>query len=78
MGKNNVSGYWTQLTTAYNQLPLSANKIETNLAAYVTQRAIDGLFIKVADQELKIRDNLGGSRTTDLLAKVFGWVDGQK
>ena len=76
MGKNNVSTYWNQLTTAYNQLPLS-NKIETNLTAYVTQKAIDGLFVKVADQELKIRQNIGGARNSGILDKVFGWVDKQ-
>lgn len=77
MGKNNVADYWTQLTSAYNKLPLSS-KVETNLTAYVTQKAIDGLFVKVADQELKIRSNLGGTRSTDLLSKVFGWADKQK
>lgn len=77
MGENNVADYWTQLTSAYNKLPLSS-KVETNLTAYVTQKAIDGLFIKVADQELKIRNNLGGSRSTDLLSKVFGWADKKK
>jgi hypothetical protein len=76
MGKNNVSTYWNQLTTAYNQLPLS-NKIETNLTAYVTQKAIDGLFVKVADQELKIRQNIGRARNSGILDKVFGWVDRQ-
>lgn len=77
MGENNVDDYWTQLTTAYNKLPLSS-KVETNLTAYVTQKAIDGLFVKVADQELKVRNNFGGSRSTDLLTKVFGWADKQK
>jgi len=77
MGENNVADYWTQLTSAYNRLPLSS-KVETNLTTYVTQKAIDGLFVKVADQELKIRNNLGGSRSTDLLSKVFGWADKQK
>lgn len=77
MGKNNVSTYWNQLTSAYNKLPLG-NKIETDLTAYVTQRAISGLFVKVADQELKIRQNLGGSRNTNILNKVFGWADQQK
>ncbi|MDH5825186.1 DUF4197 domain-containing protein [Sphingobacterium faecium] len=77
MGENNVSGYWNQLTTAYNNLPFS-NKVETNLTNYVTQKAIDGLFVKVADQELQIRENIGGSRNTDLLSKVFGWADTQK
>ncbi|MCT1527009.1 DUF4197 domain-containing protein [Sphingobacterium hotanense] len=77
MGKNNVSTYWNQLTSAYNKLPLG-NKIETDLTAYVTQRAISGLFVKVADQELKIRQNLGGSRNSSILNKVFGWADQQK
>ncbi|SEG74964.1 DUF4197 domain-containing protein [Sphingobacterium lactis] len=76
MGKNNVSTYWTQLTSAYNNLPLG-NKIETDLNAYVTQKAIDGLFLKVADQELKIRKNIGGARNSGILDKVFGWVDKQ-
>lgn len=76
MGKNNVSTYWNQLTSAYNNLPLG-NKIETDLTAYVTQRAIYGLFVKVADQELKIRKNIGGARNSGILDKVFGWVDKQ-
>ncbi|MGJ1321703.1 DUF4197 domain-containing protein [Sphingobacterium faecium] len=77
MGANNVSGYWNQLTSAYNNLPFS-KKVETDLTSYVTQKAIDGLFVKVADQELQIRENIGGSRSTDLLSKVFGWADNQK
>lgn len=77
MGENNVNHYWTQLTTAYNNLPLG-NKVETNLTAYVTQKAIDGLFIKVADQETKIRNNIGGSRNTTVLRKVFGYADEKK
>lgn len=78
LGKNNVSTYWTQLTSAYNALPLSNNKVQTDLNAYVTQKAIDGLFVKVADEELKIRQNIGNSRSTGVLDKVFGWVDKQK
>ncbi|MDF2479434.1 MAG: hypothetical protein K0S24_4917 [Sphingobacterium sp.] len=77
MGVNNVDQYWTQLTSAYNNLPLG-NKVETNLTAYVTQKAIDGLFVKVADQESKIRNNIGGSRNTNILQKVFGYADEKK
>ena len=65
------------MTSAYNNLPFS-KKVETDLTSYVTQKAIDGLFVKVADQELQIRENIGGSRSTDLLSKVFGWADNQK
>lgn len=78
LGKHNVNTYWTQLTSAYNALPLSNNKVQTDLSAYVTQKAIDGLFLKVADEELKIRQNIGGSRNSSVLQSVFGWVDKQK
>jgi|SRR5690606_27851406 len=77
MGKNKVDTYWNQLTTAYNKLPLS-KKIETNLTSYVTQKAIDGLFLKVSEQELSIRKNLQGSRNSNTLQKVFGWADKQQ
>lgn len=78
LGKNNVSTYWTQLTSAYNSLPLASGKVTTDLNAYVTQKAIDGLFLKVSEEEIKIRQNIGGSRNTSILSKVFGWVDSQK
>lgn len=78
LGKYQVDTYWTQLTTTYNGLPITQDKIETDLNTYVTLRAIDGLFTKVAGEELKIRDNLGGARNTDTLKKVFDWVDKQK
>jgi hypothetical protein len=42
-----------------------------------TQRAIDGLFLEIAKQELDIRQNLG-ARTTPLLQKVFAFADKQK
>lgn len=77
MGTNNVSTYWEQLSSAYNKLPM-VSQVEPNLTAYVTGKAIDGLFVKVADQESKIRGNLGGTRSTEALSKVFGWADKQK
>lgn len=42
-----------------------------DLDAYVTNKALDGLFIMVGDEEKKIRTN-PAARTTDLLRKVFG------
>jgi hypothetical protein len=41
--------------------------------AYVTNKALDGLFKMVADEEKSIRQN-PVARTTDLLQKVFGAV----
>ena len=40
---------------------------------YVTRKALDGLFLKIAEQEKLIREN-PAARTTELLQKVFGAV----
>jgi hypothetical protein len=42
-----------------------------DLDTYVTNKALDGLFIMVGEEEKKIRKN-PAARTTDLLRKVFG------
>ncbi|GAA4802701.1 DUF4197 domain-containing protein [Olivibacter ginsenosidimutans] len=76
--KLDVAKYWTDVASGYNKIPLVKDKMETDLNSYVTQKAIDGLFHQVAEQELKIRNNLGGSRTTSLLQKVFGYADEKK
>jgi len=64
-----VADYWNKVTTAYNKIPFT-KKVETDLPQYVTGKAIDGLFSKVADQEKLIRDD-PKARTTELLKKVF-------
>ena len=53
----------------YNKIPF-VKKVETDLTAYVTQKAIDGLFVMIANEELNIRQN-PAARTTELLKKVF-------
>lgn len=78
LGKHNVAQYWNAVTTRYNQIPLVNDKVETDLNKYVTQKAIAGLFHQVAQEELNIRNNLGGTRTTPLLKKVFGYADKQR
>jgi hypothetical protein len=45
-----------------------------DLDAYVTEKTLDGLFLKVADEERAIRTN-PVARSTDLLKKVFGAVE---
>ena len=65
-----ITKYWNPLVTTYNKVP-GAKKQNPNLEAYVTQRAIEGLFKLVADEELKIRKD-PASRVSDLLKKVFG------
>jgi hypothetical protein len=46
-------------------------KESLDLDAYVTNKAMDGLFKMVAEEEKQIRQN-PVARTTDMLQKVFG------
>jgi hypothetical protein len=73
LDKTQATKYWSDLSTAYNQIPL-AGKINTNLADYATQKAMEGLFLEIAQEELKIRENTG-MRNSPLLKKVFGFAD---
>ena len=47
-----------------------------DLDAYVTEKALDGLFVMIAQEEKRIREN-PVARTSELLQKVFGAVSGQ-
>jgi len=62
--------YWSDVFTNYNKIP-GVQKINPDLSKYVTQRALDGLFKMIADEELAIRKD-PVARTTDILKKVFG------
>jgi hypothetical protein len=66
----NATKYWSDLITIYNKIPL-VKKMNPNLTEYVTQKAIDGLFIMIAKEEIKIRKD-PMARTTELLKRVFG------
>lgn len=74
--KVDATKYWSDVMTRYNKVPL-VKKVDTDLTAYVTQKAIDGLFVEIAKEELKIRESVG-ARTSPLLQKVFGYADSQK
>jgi hypothetical protein len=47
------------------------SKQDANLDAYVTQKALDGLFLVIADEEKQIRQDPVGSASS-LIRKVFG------
>ena len=61
----------------YKQLTASAGPFATALGAptdldgYVTQKALDALFVQVAAEEARIRDN-PAARGSEILRKVFG------
>jgi hypothetical protein len=71
-----ISKSYSTLMSKYNSLPLSA-KANTDINDYVTKETLKGLFIKVAQEENKIRTD-AKARTTDLLKKVFGSITQQK
>lgn len=66
--KVNATKYWKTLFTTYNTF--SSEKVNTDLTAYVTEKALSGIFYQVSLEEQKIRKD-PVARTTDLLKKVF-------
>jgi len=64
-----VTKYWTPLVKSYNAIPFT-KAINTDLEDYVTDKAIEGLFVLIANQEKEIRNN-PEARVSALLQKVF-------
>jgi len=72
LDKVNATKLWAELTTTYNKLPF-VKHVETDLVKYVTNKALDGVFIKIAEEEKKIRTS-SNFQVTDTLKKVFGYA----
>ncbi len=70
LDKNDATRYYTDLATAYNKVPL-VKKINPDLKQYATQKAMDGLYHLVGEEEKKIRKD-PAARVTQVLKKVFG------
>ncbi len=64
-----LAEYWDKVTKAYNKIPFT-KKVEEDLPQYVTEKTIDGLFVKLAREEKLIRTD-PEARVTDILKKVF-------
>jgi ribosomal protein L30/L7E len=76
LDKTNATRYYTSAATSFNKVPF-VKKINPDISDYVTQKAIDGLFIQIAIEELNIRQNLS-ARTTPLMQKVFSFAQSAK
>lgn len=76
LGQVNATKYWGEATTLYNRIPF-VKPVNTDLTAYVTEKALDGVFKMVEKEENNIRAN-PLQRSTDLLKKVFGYADKHK
>lgn len=68
LDKTNATKYWSDIFKAYNRF--SSQPVNTDLTAYVTEKALDGLFYKIGVEEQEIRKN-PAARITDILKKVF-------
>jgi hypothetical protein len=68
--KTGATQSWKTVVSAYNGIPFQ-KKLNPDLPAYCTQRALDGVFYYVAVEEKSIRQNPAG-QADELLKKVFG------
>ncbi|WP_435412332.1 DUF4197 domain-containing protein [Psychroserpens mesophilus] len=64
---------WANLINKYNAIPFT-NNVNPDLTDYVTGEALKGVYTMIAVEEKEIRTKVG-SRSTDLLRKVFALQD---
>jgi len=69
-----LTGKWNTLANSVAGRIAGFQPVNVDLDDYLTNRALDGLFLKVAIEEKKIRTNVS-ARVTPLLKKVFGSLD---
>lgn len=68
LDKVDATRYWKDVFTVYNKF--STKPVNSDLTAYVTQKALDGLFYEIGLEEQSIRKD-PVARVTDILKKVF-------
>lgn len=83
VGSMSANEAWEKLTATYNKAGGTANKVSSifgkeaikevdiDLAEYATEKALDAVFLKIADEEAEIRDN-PLEYSSDMIRKVFG------
>lgn len=70
MSEVGVTRYYQDIDQKLRVLPMG-NALAFDLDQYVTARALDGLFLVLAQEEAKIRQD-PAARATELLKRVFG------
>ena len=69
LSKVDATKYWSDVFSVYNRF--ASKPVNTDLGAYVTSKAIAGIFYQIGLEEQKIRKD-PAARVTDLLKRVFG------
>lgn len=67
---NMATKHYADIINTYNKIPF-VQKVDPDLKRYATNKAIDGLFLLIAEEEKKIRED-PAARVTEILRKVFG------
>ncbi|HSG93577.1 MAG TPA: DUF4197 domain-containing protein [Methylotenera sp.] len=62
--------YYNQLDEQMQAVPMLGQNLNMDLTGYVTDQALNGLFVMLAAEEMKIRED-PAARSTELLKKVF-------
>lgn len=66
-----MTGGWNKLASSFVGQTAKLEAVNTDLSDYLTRKALDGLFLKIAETEKDIRQD-PAARVTDLLKRVFG------
>lgn len=66
-----LTGKWNKLANSIAGKLAGLNPVNTELDNYLTNKALDGMFLKVSVEEKKIREDVS-ARVSPLLKKVFG------
>ena len=81
VGNISTSQSWNTLTSRWNEVASSIvgqvaglKPVNTQLDEYITGKALDGLFLKIQNEEQRIREE-PMARATNLLRRVFGSLD---
>ncbi|MEP7375950.1 MAG: DUF4197 domain-containing protein [Chitinophagaceae bacterium] len=67
---------WSNLVNVYNKIPFINKPLESNLTDFIAARAIDAMFVSVAQEEENIRTKYE-FRKTDMMKKAFAYADEQ-
>ena len=69
-----LTGKWNDLANSVVGRVAGFKPVEIQLDEYLTQKALNGLFLKIEDQEKMIRKD-PVARVNDILKRVFGSLD---
>lgn len=81
VGNVSTAQSWNTLTSKWNEAAntlvgqiAGLKPVDTQLDEFLTEKALDGLFLKIENEEKRIRED-PVARVTNLLKRVFGSVD---